>query len=79
MDCFKDVPLGHWSVEMFLRLIAFDLVSESIDRMLYLDGDMVVYGSLETLSILPSRTIFLLRVRILQFLIKSGRFMRNWD
>lgn len=40
------LPLGMWSVEMFFRLFAQDFVEVSKDRILWLDGDIIVNGSI---------------------------------
>jgi len=48
-DAFADVPLHlHWiSRETYYRLLAQELLPESVERILYLDVDMIVCGSLE--------------------------------
>ena len=37
----------QWSVETYYRLMMLDLLPENVDRILYLDGDMVINGSLK--------------------------------
>ena len=48
-DAFADAPLHlHWiSRETYYRLLAQELLPESVERILYLDVDMIVCGSLE--------------------------------
>ncbi|MDO4515526.1 MAG: glycosyltransferase family 8 protein [Bacillota bacterium] len=48
-DKFKDAPLHlKWiSRETYYRLLAQEMLPESVERVLYLDVDMVVMGSLE--------------------------------
>lgn len=48
-DKFKDAPLHlKWiSRETYYRLLAQEMLPESVDRVLYLDVDMIVMGSLE--------------------------------
>ena len=48
-DSFKDAPLHlKWiSRETYYRLLAQEMLPESVERVLYLDVDMVVMGSLE--------------------------------
>lgn len=44
VDC-KESPLAnfqHYTYDMFLRVFAFDLLPKEIDRILYLDADMLV-------------------------------------
>lgn len=49
-DSFADAPLHlKWiSRETYFRLLAQELLPESVERILYLDVDMIVMGSLET-------------------------------
>ncbi len=48
-DTFKDAPLHlKWiSRETYYRLLAQEMLPESVERVLYLDVDMIVMGSLE--------------------------------
>ena len=39
----------HYSVDMFLRIYAFDLLPKEIDKILYLDADMIVLNDLSEL------------------------------
>lgn len=41
-DQFSDFSVGEWSVEAFYRLTAFAKLPELVDRILWLDGDVVV-------------------------------------
>ena len=48
-DTFQDAPLHlKWiSRETYYRLLAQEMLPESVERVLYLDVDMIVMGSLE--------------------------------
>ncbi|MCR4895670.1 MAG: glycosyltransferase family 8 protein [Lachnospiraceae bacterium] len=43
----------QWSIETYYRLMMLELLPESLDRILYLDGDMIINGSLKDLYYLP--------------------------
>lgn len=48
-SCFQDMPIGrHYSIEIYNRLLAQDLLPQSLDRILYLDVDLVVRGDLSS-------------------------------
>lgn len=47
------IPRGHWPLSTFSRIFAPELLAPSEDRMLYLDGDIVVNGSLRDLLTVP--------------------------
>lgn len=40
---------GHFSVEIFYRILAIDMLPKDIDRILYLDADIIVKGDLTAL------------------------------
>lgn len=46
MHDMNDLPLGMWSVEMFFRLFAQDFIPECEERILWLDGDIIVNGDI---------------------------------
>jgi lipopolysaccharide biosynthesis glycosyltransferase len=49
-DYFQDAPvLKHWTKEMYYRLLAFKFLPESLDRILYLDPDILVINELRSL------------------------------
>lgn len=49
-NCFKDAPvLFHYTKEMYFRLLAYKLLPESLDRILYLDPDILVLNSIREL------------------------------
>jgi len=53
-DCFADAPtLRYYSKAMYYRLLAADLLPESLDRILYLDPDMLVINPLRPLYDTP--------------------------
>lgn len=58
-DFFKSLPNTHaWSVAIYYRFIAFEYLSSSQARLLYLDADVMCKGSLEALHhmVLPEGT-----------------------
>jgi len=49
-DCFDDAPvLLHYTKEMYFRLLAFKLLPETLDRVLYLDPDILVLNPIKEL------------------------------
>jgi lipopolysaccharide biosynthesis glycosyltransferase len=49
-DLFSDAPVvKHFSVEMYYRLLAYKFLPESLDRILYLDPDILVINDLRKL------------------------------
>ena len=45
---FKGMPQSkRWPHETFYRLMVTKLLPESVDRILYLDGDIIVHGSID--------------------------------
>jgi lipopolysaccharide biosynthesis glycosyltransferase len=49
LEGFEKLPVGMWSVEMFFRLLAQDFLPADVDRILWLDGDIIVNGSIRKL------------------------------
>lgn len=53
-DCFGDAPtLRYYSRAMYYRLLAAQLLPKELDRILYLDPDILVIGSLRALYDMP--------------------------
>ncbi len=49
-DCFRDAPvLFHYSKEMYFRLLAYQLLPKNLDRILYLDPDILVLNPIREL------------------------------
>lgn len=49
-DIFGDSPLNsHFSVEIYYRLLVYRLIPDSVDKILWLDADIVVKDSIEEL------------------------------
>lgn len=49
-EYFKDAPvLFHYTKEMYFRLLAYKLLPENLDRILYLDPDILVLNSIRKL------------------------------
>lgn len=49
-DCFSDAPvLFHYTKEMYFRLLAYQLLPESLDRILYLDPDILILNPIRAL------------------------------
>ena len=49
-ECFSDAPtLKHWTKEMYYRLLAFKYLPIDLDRILYLDPDILVINPIHTL------------------------------
>ena len=49
-DCFSDAPiLFHYTKEMYFRLLAHRLLPENLDRILYLDPDILVLNPIRSL------------------------------
>lgn len=49
-DIFSDAPVvKHFSVEMYYRLLAYKFLQESLDRILYLDPDILIINDLREL------------------------------
>lgn len=46
-DCFENAPCEEWSIETYFRLLVIDSLPKKVDRILYLDGDMVVLKNIE--------------------------------
>lgn len=46
LEGMKTLPVGMWAIEMFFRLFAQDFMDESNDRVLWLDGDIIVNGNI---------------------------------
>lgn len=46
MASMDGLPLGMWSVEMFFRLFAQDFIPDTEERILWLDGDIIVNGDI---------------------------------
>ncbi|MCW2488129.1 lipopolysaccharide 1,2-glucosyltransferase [Candidatus Symbiopectobacterium sp. NZEC127] len=46
----KNLPTKNWPYSAYYRLIAFDYLASSIDRLLYLDADIVCKGPLDQLA-----------------------------
>ncbi len=47
------IPRGHWPISAFGRIFAPELLAPTVGRMLYLDGDIIVNGSLRDLMTVP--------------------------
>ena len=46
-DCFSDAPvLFHYTKEMYFRLLSYQLLPNDIDKILYLDPDILVVADL---------------------------------
>ena len=43
---FSSFPVRNWSVEAYYRLVGFDIVPCDVDRILYLDGDIIINQSI---------------------------------
>lgn len=53
-DVFSDAPVNmHFSKEMYYRLLASNMLPESVDRVLYMDPDILIRGSVEEFYNLP--------------------------
>ena len=53
-DMFDDAPVNmHFTKEMYYRLLASRLLPESVERVLYLDPDILIRGSVEEFYYLP--------------------------
>ena len=49
-DDFKDLPVsGHISKSAYYRILASELLPETVDRVLYLDCDIIINGSIKEL------------------------------
>lgn len=48
-DVMKNVPVGSLSKETYYRLLAPELLPEELDRVLYLDLDMIITGDISTI------------------------------
>ena len=49
-DCFSDAPtLLHYTKEMYYRLLAFKVLPEELDRILYIDPDVLVLNPVREL------------------------------
>lgn len=49
-DCFEDAPtLLHYTKAMYYRLLAFKFLPQELDRILYLDPDILVINSIREL------------------------------
>lgn len=49
-ECQEKLPVSDfWSYEIYYRLLLTELLPQSVDRILYLDVDIIVHGSLEEL------------------------------
>lgn len=49
-ECFKDAPiLLHYTKEMYYRLLAFKFLPQDLERILYLDPDILVINSVREL------------------------------
>lgn len=49
--CFKDAPiLFHYTVEMYYRLLAWKFLPDDLDRILYLDPDILVLNPVDPLD-----------------------------
>lgn len=46
IKAMSELPLGMWSVETFFRLFVQDIISDTEDRILWLDGDIIVNGDI---------------------------------
>ena len=46
----------QWTLETYYRLLMTELLPENIDRLLYLDGDMIINKSLQELYYCPLMT-----------------------
>lgn len=46
LGAMNELPLGMWSIEMFFRIFAQDFIPDSYDRILWLDGDIIVNGDI---------------------------------
>ncbi len=49
LPAMRELPVGMWSIEMFFRLFAQDFIDVSEDRILWLDGDIIVNGNIRAL------------------------------
>lgn len=48
VSLFSDAPLQkYWSIEMYFRLLACELLPPDLERILWLDGDIIVNRSIE--------------------------------
>lgn len=53
-DVFSDAPVNmYFTKEMYYRLLAYKMLPESVDRVLYMDPDILVRGSVEEFYNLP--------------------------
>ena len=61
-ECFVDaLPRNEmWSIETYYRLMLFDLLPLSIERILYLDVDMIINGDLSSVYYMPMKNIDLI-------------------
>lgn len=49
-DCFSDAPvLFHYTKEMYFRLLSYQLLPNDIDKILYLDPDILVLNAISEL------------------------------
>lgn len=49
-ELFSGYPVsGHFSVEIYYRLLAFSLLPQDLDRVLWLDADMIINGNIKDL------------------------------
>lgn len=49
-DVFSDAPIiGHYTKAMYYRLLACEILPKNLDRILYLDPDILVINSLDSL------------------------------
>ena len=47
-DLFKDAPIGsHFTKEMYYRILAGELLPETVNKILYLDSDIIIKGNIE--------------------------------
>lgn len=46
-DKFQGLPVRNWAVETYFRLAAFEVLPKEINRILYLDGDIIINQSIE--------------------------------
>lgn len=58
-DQLGEVPESRHSKSAFLRLVLPNMLPESVDKMLYLDGDIVVNGSIRTLYNLDISNVYI--------------------
>lgn len=71
------VPAFHGSVSTYLKLFVADILPKSIDRVLYLDVDLVVLGSLKELFELDMGQNYIMGVRTLLNKSSSGKVYIN--